>query len=99
MKIELSCFSCGKPLQFVDRVGLREECPHCHADVHVCRNCHHYDPKVYNECKETSAEVVREKDRANYCDHFQARSGNVTAANKAQQDLLSAAEALFKKKP
>lgn len=97
MIIKVTCFSCGKDLDFVDRVGLRDECPHCHADVHVCRNCHHYDPKVYNECKETSAEVVRVKDRANFCDYYQARSA-AADPNQAKQDLLSAAEALFKKK-
>jgi hypothetical protein len=98
MIVKVTCFSCGKPLEFVDRIGLRAECPHCHADVHVCRNCVHYDPKVYNECRETSAEVVREKDRANFCEYYQPRSGDVDAANKAKNDLVSAAEALFKKK-
>jgi hypothetical protein len=98
MIIKLNCHSCGKELEYVDRVGLREECPHCHADVHSCRNCHFYDPKVYNECRETSAEVVREKDRANYCDYFQPRAAGGADPNKAKQDLMSAAEALFKKK-
>lgn len=99
MKIKLSCFSCNKPLEYEDRIGLREECPHCMADVHSCRNCHHYDVKVYNECKETSAEVVLVKDRANFCEYYQARAGEGVHPNQAKADLMSAAEALFKKKP
>ncbi len=92
----LSCFSCGKEISFADRIGRREECSSCGADAHVCKNCEFYDPKVYNECRETSAEVVREKDRANYCDFFSPRTGASGGVSKA--DLLKAqAEALFKK--
>lgn len=77
-------------------VGRRDECPKCRADARVCKNCKHYDPKVYNECRETAADVVREKDRANVCDYFQP--GVAGAEQKSRQDLLSAAEALFKKR-
>ena len=94
---EVTCFSCQKKLQFSDKVGRREECPHCRSDVHVCRNCSFYDPKVYNECRETSADVVREKDRANYCDFFVPSTGGGNAQDKAAA-LRAAAEALFKKK-
>lgn len=83
-------------MEFVDRIPRRSECSKCGADAHVCKNCQHYDPKVYNECRETSAEVVREKDRSNYCDHFCASGAGPVA--DAKVDLFSAAEALFKKK-
>lgn len=97
--IELSCHHCGEKLSFLDRVGIREECPKCHSDVHVCKNCSFYDPKVYNECREPQAEVIREKDRANRCDYFQARSGAGGKGAPTKEDLMKAAEALFKKKP
>lgn len=90
------CFSCQKELPVMESVGRREECPHCGADMHVCKNCEFYDPKVYNECRETSAEVVREKDRANFCDYFVLRK-NGTAAEDKKAALRAAAEALFKK--
>jgi hypothetical protein len=83
-------------LSFTGNIGRREECPHCRADVHVCKNCNFYDPKAYNECRETSADVVREKDRANFCDYFVARTG-ANPMDKAAA-LRAAAEALFKKK-
>jgi hypothetical protein len=95
--IEVSCFSCQASLEFVDRVGFRAECEKCGEDVHVCRNCTHYDPKAYNECRESSADMIREKNRSNYCDYFSPRSGGTSEAQK-KLDLLSAAEALFKKK-
>lgn len=96
-KITLKCFHCGTELDFIDRVGIRESCTKCNADAHVCKNCRFYDPKVYNECSEPSAEPVREKDRANMCDYFEPGSGAGGAA-KTKDDLRAAAEALFKKK-
>ena len=69
---------------------------YCHADAHVCKNCEFYDPKVYNECRETSADVVREKERANFCDYFKPRSSGASSG-KSAADLKAAAEALFKK--
>jgi hypothetical protein len=93
----LRCFHCGNEIKFTDRIGIREECEKCKSDVHVCKNCSFYDPKVYNECREPQADVVREKDRANVCDYFQPSSGAGGQA-KSKEDLLAAAEALFKKK-
>jgi hypothetical protein len=95
--IQLKCFHCGADLKFTDRIGLREECSECREDVHVCKNCRFYDPSAYNECREPSAEVVREKDRANHCEYFQPGSGE-GGRGPTKNDLLSAAEALFKKK-
>lgn len=84
-------------MSFPERVGLREECPNCRNDVHVCRNCKFYDPKVYNECQETQAEIVQEKNRSNRCEYFQA-SDRAGGGGSKKEDLLKAAEALFKKK-
>lgn len=96
MDNKLICFNCSKEIALSGIVGRRDECPQCRADVHVCKNCEHYDPKVYNECRETSADVVREKDRANFCDFFTPRKGGVGGVDKAAA-LKAAAEALFKK--
>lgn len=92
----VTCFSCGKVTPVVSTVGRRDECPQCRADLHVCKNCAFYDKTAYNECREPSADVVLEKERANFCDFFQPGSHAKVADKKA--DLLAAAEALFKKK-
>jgi len=83
-------------MSFIDNVSRRDECSKCRADVRCCKNCRFYDPKVYNECRETQAEVIREKDRSNLCDYFQP--GSAANAEKQKADLFAAAEALFKKK-
>jgi hypothetical protein len=93
----LKCFHCGAEITYTDRIGIREECPNCRNDVHVCKNCKFYDPKVYNECTEPQAEVIREKERANVCDYFQPGGGD-GGKNKTKEDLMRAAEALFKKR-
>ncbi len=67
---EFRCFRCGTAYEFKERIGRGESCPKCDADLHCCRNCRHYSPGAHNQCAEPQAEWVREKDRSNYCDHF-----------------------------
>lgn len=91
------CFSCGKELTFAERkIGLREECLHCRADVHVCKNCEFYDVTAYNECRESSADRVTEKERSNFCDYFLLKTGGLSSEDPATK-LRALAEALFKK--
>jgi hypothetical protein len=89
------CFSCGNALNLSGEVSRREECSSCHADVHVCKNCHFYDRSAYNECREPQADVVREKDRSNFCDYFQMSSKEFKAG-PSKDDLKAKADALFK---
>ncbi len=90
------CFQCKKPTASESKIGFRDECSQCRADSHVCKNCEFYDVKAYNECRETAADVVREKERSNFCDFFSANQNPGTVDDKAAK-LRAAAEALFKK--
>jgi hypothetical protein len=96
-EMRLNCFSCQTTLSFVSVVSFREECTKCSADVRVCKNCDHYDAKIYNECKESQADRILEKERSNRCDYFRPKSQGGDLATKTATDLKSAAEALFKK--
>lgn len=89
------CYSCGAEINAVDRVGRQDTCD-CGVDLHACRNCKFYDESAYNSCRETSADVVRDKEKGNFCDYFEP--GDQQGDGKSKADLLSAAEALFKKK-
>lgn len=91
------CFKCGKETGFKEFVGRGDSCSHCGADARVCKNCEHYDPRVYNECREPSAERVVVKDRSNFCDHFSMNKKKVDFVQQSQ-DLKKRAEELFKKK-
>jgi len=93
------CHHCGKTSDPGDRIGRTETCEHCGADLHVCYNCRHYDPKEYNECRETQADRVLEKDKANFCDYFSPSEVAMRAgAGKQKDDVKAKLDALFKKK-
>lgn len=94
---EIQCFSCHKKQSVEIPVGRRDECS-CGSDLHCCYNCLHHDRSAYNECKEPQADVVKDKDRSNYCDHFSPASTSRTSESAKKSDLRAQAEALFKKK-
>ena len=77
-------------------MGFRAECDACGSDLHVCLNCAHHDVAAYNECRESSAERVAERDRANRCDYFRPEAGERAAeAEDAREKAKSALDALF----
>ncbi len=94
--MQVHCFHCQSVNTSESKIGFRDECLKCRSDLHVCKNCEFYDVKSYNECRETSADVVREKDRANFCDFFSANKGG-GGVNDEKARLKAAADALFKK--
>jgi len=82
---ELHCWKCGGKLAGVPLpIGRLEECPTCHADLHVCRMCEFYDPRVARSCREPIAEEVTDKERSNFCGYFRARSGTFAAQGSAE---------------
>ncbi len=78
-----------------EKPGFRDECDACRADLHVCMNCAHWDPSAYNECRESSAERVSDRDRGNRCEYFQPGQGRAEGGAEVS-DPLSALEDLFK---
>lgn len=94
--MEVRCFHCQKIFASQGQIGRRDECLQCRSDLHVCKNCEFYDVKAYNECREPSADVVRDKERANYCDYFSPRRDGAGVTDEKAR-LKAAAEALFKK--
>ena len=95
----MNCSHCQKPVE--GKVGFRDKCLHCHADLHICLNCRFYDPQAYNKCKESSADRVKAKDRNNYCEYFELFLSDAKKQNtdpvKQREDMLKSAHALFKK--
>lgn len=96
--MSLQCHKCGKALSdtFKIMVSRSDTCPACMADIRCCKMCHFYDPKSYNECRETQADRVPEKEKANFCDYFKIAT-SYNEAEKQRQDALARAQALFKK--
>ena len=96
----MRCFACDAaiPLASGERVGFRDACPSCGRDLHVCRNCAHHDPAAYNECRESSAERVGDRERANRCDYFAPKAGGAAAPREEAARARAGLDALFKPK-
>lgn len=93
--MEIHCFKCHQKLDVPEPVSRKEECPQCKSDVRCCRNCLFYDSKIYNECRETQADRILEKERSNLCDYFRPQKPGAAVVDEKEK-ALSAAEALFK---
>ena len=94
------CHACRKELSVGREIGRRDECPFCHADLRCCLNCRFFDRSAPKQCREPQADLVRDKDKANFCGFFgfQEKESAVpfpagTDADKNRQAL----EDLFKK--
>lgn len=59
-------------------------------------NCVYYDRSVYNECQETQAERVLEKDQSNFCGYFSFREGERNEVDEKEL-VRKKLEELFKK--
>jgi len=95
MSIELTCWKCGADLKDVPQpLGRRAECPVCGAELHVCRQCRHYDTGKAKQCRELAADEIKDKTRANFCEWFQAGVGGHGGSGGKGSDR-SALDALF----
>jgi hypothetical protein len=95
----MHCAACGAGVELTsgERIGFRDECPRCRADLHSCRNCAHHDVGAYNECREPGTERVADRERANRCDWFTPRT-SAASATPGRADARSALDALFRPK-
>jgi ribosome-binding protein aMBF1 (putative translation factor) len=99
MAHSLVCWKCGAALAALSLPLMRrDECPACHAELHVCRMCRDYDTAVAKQCREPTAEEVSDKAHANFCGHYAPRDhawrpADTTAAAHALSEL----EKLFAK--
>ena len=95
------CQGCGIPIAIEGPIRRRDCCPSCGADLHACVQCRFYDPSVSNQCRESQAERVQDKEGGNFCEFFQLLTGPTGAAigsaDSKADDARAKLEALFKK--
>jgi hypothetical protein len=99
MAHDLVCWKCGTSLAALSLPLRRlDECPACRAELHACRMCVDYDRRVAKHCREPTAEEVRDKEHANFCDHWKPRAAAYEAPDQRAIDhSLSELEKLFGK--
>lgn len=99
MAHSLICWRCGASLAALSLPLRRlDVCKSCNAEVHVCKMCVEYDTSYAQHCREPTAEEVRKKDEANFCDHFKPKSGAYVALDHSEAvRAKNALDDLFKK--
>jgi ribosome-binding protein aMBF1 (putative translation factor) len=95
----LVCWRCGASLSALTLPLRRlEVCKACNAELHVCRMCVEFDTSYAKHCKEPTAEEVRKKDEANFCDHFRPNQNAYRPKNEPEiAKAKSALDDLFRK--
>ena len=99
-----TCHQCGRQLEAIARVGRRDACLGCGADLHCCLNCRFHDPGAHNQCREPQAEWQTEKEKANFCEFFEFREVSLLTqpglggAQSEEKRARAAFDALFGKK-
>ena len=92
----LNCAFCQKEVPGSSKIYFRDTCPYCEHDLHVCMNCEFYDPKSFHQCRESSAEYVADKEKANVCEYFRTIRKRRSFIKKSE-DARRKLEELFKK--
>ena len=86
----LTCWRCHESLDDVPQPFARAaECPHCNADLHVCKLCRFFDASARRGCKEPVADEVTDKERSNFCGYFEPTT---TTVGPASQDAAARSE-------
>ena len=72
-------------------------CASCNTQLHVCRMCRHWNPRLRVGCNETRAEDVSARDSANFCEWFFLNRDAFHSTNKEQetQSAYAKLDALF----
>jgi hypothetical protein len=75
------CGACGAVLPVA--TAALEQCPHCRAAIHACRQCTHFEPSRRFECAQPIPERLVDKNGRNDCAWFALR---VTVERDASPD-------------
>jgi hypothetical protein len=95
----MPCYSCNAAVELAtgERIGFRDTCDQCDSDLHTCANCGHHDTSAYNQCRESNAEWVSDRERANRCEYFVFGDPAGGSAVGEQSRARNSLDDLFKK--
>lgn len=65
------CANCGAVL--APGFDPKAQCPRCHAEIHCCKQCVHFDTGKQFECTQPIPERITKKDGKNDCSFFELR--------------------------
>ena len=95
----MRCHACGTAVQVKEKIFRSDTCPSCGRPLRCCKNCLFFEPTANNQCRESQAEWVGDKQAANFCDYFRPReNGGGSASGSSSEQARKKLEDLFKKK-
>src|SRR5258707_13877821 len=65
------CSACGAKTPA--SINVDSSCPKCHADLHSCRQCTHFNPGARLECNKSIPARIMDKHKRNECELFATR--------------------------
>lgn len=88
------CKKCGKIIENSE-VFRTSTCSNCGADLHSCVNCNFFSPGNHYDCKENIDELIKDKEKSNFCDFFSVFRGEfdkntLNDASKKAKDVFNA---------
>jgi len=92
------CAACGAVLPVA--TATLEQCPHCRAAIHACRQCSHFDTARRFECTEPIPERIPDKNARNECAAFAVRvtvERDTSPDSARPSDVRRGFDDLFKK--
>ncbi len=94
---ELTCWNCGQNLAEVPLpISRHDHCPQCFTELHCCRLCRFYDPKIPDQCEEDNADPPLNKEVGNFCEWFQPRAGAFQSSRTQKKNIsLNKLDSLF----
>jgi hypothetical protein len=95
------CFNCGNQTPPGEPIAPAAACEKCRSDLHICRNCLHFDPGARWECRQEIPAPIRSKIARNECPLFTPQAVLDATGRRAAgppADARAAFDALFKKK-
>ena len=99
--IDMQCWKCGMELKNLLLPFSRyEECINCNADLHACITCKNFNLSVSNGCNEERADLIVEKEKANFCEYFYPNTAAYQKENNTEAEAARAKLAeLFGEEP
>ena len=99
MSSALSCWKCGESLAALSLPLTRlDECPKCRAQLHVCRMCERFAPRLPKGCSEDDATGRARQEGGELLRLLQPSAKALTTppTQQAEQAAKSALDSLFK---
>ena len=89
------CKVCGTE-NTPESVVASSRCSKCDADLHTCTHCTFFDTSAPNQCRQSDAERIGSKAKANECVYFEPRlTHEFKQESESPRDAKAAFDSLF----